>query len=75
MPYFITRIGNKIPGLSGLFIAGLFSGGLSSMSGNLNTISSMIYDDFLRHRLENYSEKAISNILKVKSSILSIAIY
>lgn len=53
VPYFVMRIGGKIPGLPGVFIAGLFSGGLSSLSGLLNTLSCMIYDDFLRNRYLN----------------------
>lgn len=40
-----------MPGLVGLFVAGLFSGGLSSMSGMMNTMSCIIYEDFLKSRL------------------------
>lgn len=50
VPYFVMRVSAQVPGIPGLFIAGLFSGGLSSMSGALNTLSCVIYDDFLRNR-------------------------
>lgn len=53
VPHFVMQIGSQIPGLPGLFIAGLFSGGLSSMSGVLNVLSCIIYDDFLRNRYFN----------------------
>lgn len=61
VPYFVMRIGDKIPGLPGLFIAGLFSGGLSSMSGLLNVLSCIIYDDFLRDRYSTF--KSLLNIV------------
>lgn len=43
-------IGSKVTGLSGIFVAGLFSAGLSSMSGLMNTMSCTIYEDFLKNR-------------------------
>ena len=65
LPYFVMDVGGKIPGLPGLFIAGIFSAALSTMSSNLNTLSGTIYEDFLRHRLPNATEKTASNIMKV----------
>lgn len=50
LPYFVMEVGKKVPGLSGIFVAGIFSAALSTMSGLLNTMSCMIYDDFLRNR-------------------------
>lgn len=47
LPYFVMKIGSAVPGLPGLFIAGIFSGALSSLSGLLNTISCIVYEDFL----------------------------
>lgn len=50
VPFFVMKISERVPGLPGLFIAGLFSGGLSTISGGLNSLSCMVYDDFLRQR-------------------------
>lgn len=50
LPYFVLHVGSKVPGLPGIFVAGIFSAALSTMSGLLNTMSCMIYDDFLRNR-------------------------
>lgn len=50
LPYFILLISGKVPGVPGLFVAGLFSAGLSSMSGLINTMSCIIYEDFLKNR-------------------------
>lgn len=51
LPYYVVEVAGSIPGISGLFIAGIFSAALSSMSANLNTVAGTIYEDFIRHRL------------------------
>lgn len=48
LPHYVTEVGGKIPGLPGLFIAGIFAAGLSSLSSSLNTLSGVIYDDFIK---------------------------
>lgn len=50
VPYFVMMVAKDVPGLPGLYIAGLFSAGLSTVSGGLNGISCMVYDDFLKER-------------------------
>ncbi|CAG2055804.1 unnamed protein product [Timema podura] len=47
LPYFTMDTASKIPGLSGLFVAGIFSAGLSTMSSYLNCLSATIYEDFI----------------------------
>lgn len=47
-PYYVMDITRNIPGLPGLFVAGVFSAALSSMSSSLNVISGAIYGDFLK---------------------------
>ncbi|KAF5294916.1 hypothetical protein FQR65_LT10628 [Abscondita terminalis] len=47
LPYFVLDIAKTLPGLPGLFIAGIFSGALSSLSTFLNSLSGVIYADFL----------------------------
>ncbi|KAJ3644034.1 hypothetical protein Zmor_022690 [Zophobas morio] len=65
-PFFVTEIGASLPGISGLFIAAICSGSLSSMSSNLNALSGVIYKDvaylFLKKKL---SDKSSSGTLKV----------
>ncbi|XP_071451687.1 sodium-coupled monocarboxylate transporter 1-like [Hetaerina americana] len=48
LPYLVMQFGNKIPGLPGLFIAGIFSASLSSMSTLLNAATAMILEDFIK---------------------------
>lgn len=57
-------VARAIPGLPGLFVAGVFSAALSSMSSSLNSLSGTIYVDFLKPSFPNASEKTASNIMK-----------
>lgn len=41
-------IGREVPGLPGLFIAGIFASGLSAMSAALNSLAGTIYEDFMK---------------------------
>ncbi|GJQ68450.1 hypothetical protein Trydic_g17031 [Trypoxylus dichotomus] len=66
MPFFVLDVAGSIPGLPGLFIAGVFCASLSTLSAILNCISGVIYQDFLKRFLpKNLSEHSISNILKM----------
>ncbi|CAH0545847.1 unnamed protein product [Brassicogethes aeneus] len=48
LPFFVMDIAKDIPGLSGLFVAGVFSTALSTMSAHLNTLAGTLYEDFFR---------------------------
>lgn len=43
------QIGQKLPGVAGLFIAGIFAGGLSTMASALNTLAGTIYSDLMKN--------------------------
>ncbi|XP_047115209.1 sodium-coupled monocarboxylate transporter 1-like [Schistocerca piceifrons] len=47
LPFYVMRVAGHVPGLPGLFVAGIFGAALSSMSGTLNALSATIYEDFL----------------------------
>lgn len=49
----------------GLFVAGIFSAALSSLSSSLNTLAGTLYEDFVRHNYPNNSEKLASDIMKL----------
>lgn len=54
MPYFAKVRLSKIPGLTGFFIAGIFSATLSTISAMLNSLSAIALADYVRpiyHRL------------------------
>nr|CAD7588290.1 unnamed protein product [Timema genevievae] len=47
VPYYVMDTAANIPGLSGLFVAGIFSAALSTMSSNLNCLAGTVYEDFI----------------------------
>ncbi|XP_076280092.1 sodium-coupled monocarboxylate transporter 1 [Lasioglossum baleicum] len=66
LPYYVMDVAAGIPGLPGLFLAGLVSAGLSTMSANLNTVAGTIYEDFIDPWLpeSNNKEARAANIMK-----------
>ncbi|KAK3880727.1 hypothetical protein Pcinc_014799 [Petrolisthes cinctipes] len=44
--YVVEKLGN-VPGLSGLFVSGIFSGSLSTMSSALNSLSAVTLHDYI----------------------------
>lgn len=72
MPYYVVEMMGHIPGLSGLFVAGIFSASLSSVSASLNSLAAVTIEDYykplyryfrgveLSDRLANISSKIIA---------------
>lgn len=53
------------PGLSGLFIAGIFSAALSSLSTGLNSLSAVILEDYIKPYVrEPLSERTVNYIMR-----------
>lgn len=48
MPHFVAANLNYIPGLSGLFVAAVYSGSLSTMSSGYNSLAALTWEDFLK---------------------------
>ncbi|KAL7040119.1 hypothetical protein ACKWTF_000279 [Chironomus riparius] len=48
LPLFVMQTLGELPGLSGLFIAGVFSAALSSLSTCLNSLSAVVLEDFIK---------------------------
>ncbi|KAJ4433272.1 hypothetical protein ANN_15531 [Periplaneta americana] len=65
LPYYVMDISQSLPGLPGLFVAGIFSASLSTMSSSLNSLSATLFEDFIRPCLKNkISDKTANNIIK-----------
>ncbi|KAK4876634.1 hypothetical protein RN001_009140 [Aquatica leii] len=65
VPYFVMDVAGNIPGYSGVFMAGVFSAGLSTLSASLNTMSAIIYEDFVSLFIsKNISQARVTTILK-----------
>lgn len=60
-------VSQNIKGLPGIFLAGLVSSALSTMSASLNTLSGIIYKDFVDPWIPESSNKDAksANIMKV----------
>ncbi|KAJ4433269.1 hypothetical protein ANN_15528 [Periplaneta americana] len=64
--YYVVDIASAIPGLPGLFVAGIFSAALSTMSTTLNSLGATLFEDFVRPCLKvKISDKTSNNIIKL----------
>ncbi|CAH0557293.1 unnamed protein product [Brassicogethes aeneus] len=66
LPYFVMEIAAFMPGLPGLFVSGVFSAALSSMSTGLNSMTGVIFEDLIKPRIKKpLSESRASLLMKV----------
>lgn len=73
MPYFVMDKMQGFPGVPGLFVACVFSASLSTLSSGFNALSTVTWDDFLRHTsLANMSEKRIKLLCKFIGAMYGI---
>lgn len=65
LPLFVMDTLGDYPGLTGLFIAGVFSAALSSLSTCLNSMSAVVLEDFVKPFVKRpLSDKAINWIMR-----------
>ncbi|XP_044250047.1 sodium-coupled monocarboxylate transporter 1-like [Drosophila takahashii] len=69
MPLFVVQSVGHIYGMPGLFIAGIFGAGLSSLSSCFNTISLVFLEDVVRGFFKLQPSERVATIL-IKSSII-----
>ena len=50
-------LADKNPGFPGFFVAGIFSGALSTVSGGLNSLAAVTLEDFIRPNWPKISKK------------------
>lgn len=70
----MVQVGQKLPGLAGLFVAGIFAAGLATMSSVLNTLAGSIYTDFIKDHLRQQTEKEASNKMKLIAVLVGIVV-
>lgn len=74
LPLLAMHVLGKFPGLTGLFIAGIFSAALSSMSTALNAMSAVVLEDFYKPFVKKpLSERGTMILIKSVVVILGIA--
>ncbi|XP_017772840.1 PREDICTED: sodium-coupled monocarboxylate transporter 1-like [Nicrophorus vespilloides] len=73
LPYYVMDVASSIPGLSGLFLSGIFSAALSTLSASMNCLSGSIYEDFISPFMsKDISQKRVSNYLKLIVFIIGL---
>ncbi|XP_015595246.1 sodium-coupled monocarboxylate transporter 1 [Cephus cinctus] len=74
LPYYVMDVADGIPGLPGLFLSGLMSASLSTMSINLNTLAGTIYQDFIAPFIPDHSrsESRAATIMKIIVVIVGV---
>lgn len=48
MPFYVMDTMGRIPGISGLFVAGIFSASLSSVSASVNSLAAVTIEDYYK---------------------------
>lgn len=48
MPYYVVDTMGHLPGLSGLFVAGIFSASLSTVSAAVNSLAAITIEDYYK---------------------------
>ncbi|XP_056646655.1 putative sodium-dependent multivitamin transporter isoform X2 [Diorhabda sublineata] len=74
LPYYVVDTMGHIPGLSGLFVAGIFSASLSTISAALNSLAAITVEDYIKPlyfsmRKTQLTETVVAVQLKVISLI------
>uniref|UniRef100_T1IVN9 Sodium-coupled monocarboxylate transporter 1 n=1 Tax=Strigamia maritima TaxID=126957 RepID=T1IVN9_STRMM len=66
-PFFVMETMSKYPGLPGLYVAGVFSGSLSTVSSVFNSLSAIVLEDFIRmtKRWRDITEEQGATISKI----------
>lgn len=72
IPILVAKVFHTAPGLSGIFIAAVYSGMLSTVSSVLNSMSNVITEDFARRFLEPRSNTSWLNIGKSIGIVIGI---
>ncbi|KAG8301691.1 hypothetical protein J6590_047886 [Homalodisca vitripennis] len=74
VPYYVMEVAHDYPGLTGLFISGVLSAALSSISSGLNTVAGTMYEDFVVYVLkgEKLSETRQNLVTKILVLVLGL---
>lgn len=73
MPLLVMDILKDYPGLPGLFIAGVFSAALSSLSTGLNAMSAVVLEDFCKPFMKNGVSERLSKFI-MRGTVLVLGV-
>ncbi|KAK4876858.1 hypothetical protein RN001_009364 [Aquatica leii] len=61
VPFYVLEVASKCPGLSGLFVAGLFSTALNTFSTSLSLIATELFNDIIMPIMSENAAKKVTN--------------
>ena len=77
-PMFVMQMVGDVPGVPGLFVAGVFSGALSSVSSGLNSLAAVFLNDFLNVssccQMSERAKTITSKLVTILFGVISFAI-
>ncbi|XP_034485100.1 sodium-coupled monocarboxylate transporter 1 [Drosophila innubila] len=78
LPLFVMDTLGELPGMTGLFIAGVFSAALSSLSTCLNSMSAVVLEDFVKpyvkQQLSNRASTWIMRLVVIGVGVVCVAL-
>lgn len=82
MPIFVVDVMGDLPGLPGLFVAGIFSASLSSVSAAVNSLSAVTLEDYIKplyfyvkkHPLSDGKSTFLSKFIALLYGLLCIGV-
>lgn len=72
MPLLVMRVLGDYPGLPGMFIAGIFSAALSSLSTGLNSLAAVTLEDFIKPFFPDLTEAATAKIMRISVVVYGV---
>ncbi|XP_054288162.1 sodium-coupled monocarboxylate transporter 1-like [Macrosteles quadrilineatus] len=72
LPYYVMDVARDVPGLTGLFVSGVVSAALSTMSASLNTVSGTLYEDFIAPYYKKSPKSDATASLLMKLIVLTV---
>ncbi|XP_046460580.1 sodium-coupled monocarboxylate transporter 1-like isoform X1 [Daphnia pulex] len=71
VPFYVMDVLGDYPGLPGLFVAGILSGALSTISSVMNAVALVVYEDFIRPYFPNMPDQTATRLVKGVSLLFS----
>ncbi|XP_030373601.1 sodium-coupled monocarboxylate transporter 1 isoform X2 [Scaptodrosophila lebanonensis] len=73
VPLLVMELLKDFPGLSGLFVAGVFSAALSSLSTGLNSLAAVVLEDYIKPlRKKKLSEHQTAIVMRASTVLIGV---
>lgn len=73
MPLFVVDAMGKFPGLPGIFVSGIFSASLSSVSAAMNSLAAVTLEDYIKVPPQSSTFQPVLKIFNLFESIFSFS--